>query len=186
MNLAEKLAATYLRLNGFLVLPRFTAFDGTQHNHIDIVAYRAPNSQEKVGDIPLLTDDLFFEELTSLVGPPARTVPLGIAAEVRTNDDRDEPSDAHIAYVGRFLGGQLVTRLAFFDRQDTIQRNGNALDISIRYAGLWIQRRIDWMLEMEQNIRLTKTGSWNWSESFLSDFLALRQHGLLTNDRNVS
>jgi hypothetical protein len=57
------------------------------------------------------------------------------------------------------------------------------LDISIQHAGLWVQRRIDWMLE--QKFRLTKTGSWNWSESFLSDFLAMKQYGLLTNGRNA-
>jgi len=185
MNLAEKLAATYLRLNGFLTLPQFTAFDGKQHNHIDIVALRAPNSQEVVSDITLLTDDALFAALSDLIGCSSRSVALGIAAEVRTNDDRDEPSDDHIAYVRDFLGGIPVTRLAFFDGAHTIQRNGHALDIGMRYAGLWIQRRIDWMLEPEQNLKLTKTGSWNWSESFLADFLALRQFGLLTNDPNA-
>lgn len=183
MNLAEKLAGTYLRLNGFLALAQFTAFDGKQHNHIDIVAFRAPNSQELVDGIPLITDDLLFDSLSDLVGYPSRTAALGIAAEVRTNEDRDEPSDAHIEYVGHFLGGLPIIRLAFFDGPHAIQKNGNALDIGMRYTGLWIQRRIDWMLEPEQKFRLTKTGSWNLSESFLSDFLALRQYGLLTNDR---
>jgi hypothetical protein len=61
----------------------------------------------------------------------------------RRADDRDEPSDAHIAYVWRFLGGLPVTRLAFFDGLHTLRRNGDTLDISMRYAGLWIQRRID-------------------------------------------
>lgn len=185
MNLAEKLAETYLRLNGFLTLPQFTAFDGVQHNHIDIVAFRAPNSHETVGDDPFLTDDNFFDTLSAIIGRPSRGVPLGVAAEVRTNNRRDEPSDAHIEYVGRFLGGLSVTRIAFFEGAHTIQQQGETLDISMRYAGLWIQRRIDWMLAPEQNIRLTKTGSWNWSESFLSDFLAMRQYGLLTNDRNA-
>lgn len=185
MNLAEKLAVTYLRLNGFLALPQFTVFDGRQHNHIDIVAFRAPNSQEVVGGVTLLTDETLFDALSVLVGAPSRTVPLGIAAEVKTKGDRDEPSDAHIAYVGRFLGGVPVTRIAFFDGQHTIEQNGDVLDIGMRYAGLWIQRRIDWMLGPEQKIRLTKTGSWNLSESFLSDILALRQYGLLTNDRNA-
>jgi hypothetical protein len=58
----------------------------------------------------------------------------------RRADDRDEPSDAHIAYVGRFLGGLPVTRLAFFDGLHTLRRNGDTLDISMRYAGLSNQK----------------------------------------------
>jgi len=122
MNLAEKLAGTYLRLNGFLALGQFTAFDGKQHNHIDIVAFRAPNSQELVDGISLITDDLLFDSLSDLVGYPSRTAALGIAAEVRTNEDRDEPSDAHIEYVEHFLGGLPIIRLAFFDGPHAIKK----------------------------------------------------------------
>lgn len=35
MNLAEKIAGTYFRLNEFLTLSHFTAFDGNQHNHLN-------------------------------------------------------------------------------------------------------------------------------------------------------
>jgi hypothetical protein len=183
MNLAEKLAGTYLRLNGFLTLPHFTAFDGNQHNHIDLVAFRAPNSQEVVGDITLLTDDLLFDAFSALIGRRSRSVALGVAAEVRTNTARDEPSEAHIDYVGHFLGAIPVIRLAFYEGLHGVIQNGQTLDIGMRYAGLWIQRRIDWMLE--HKFKLSKTGSWNLSEAFLSDFLALRRYGLLTNDRNA-
>jgi hypothetical protein len=182
MNLAEKLAGTYLRLNGFLTLLHFTAFDGNQHNHIDLVALRAPKSQEVVGNTTLLTDDLLFDTFSALIGRPSRTVALGVAAEVRTNVDRDEPSEAHINYVGQFLGGIPVTRLAFYEGSHSVIQNGQTLDIGVRYAGLWIQRRIDWM--HEHKFKLSKTGSWNLSEGFLSDFLALRKFGLLTSDRN--
>jgi hypothetical protein len=183
MNLAEKLAATYLRLNGFLTLPHFTAFDGNQHNHVDLVALRAQNSKEVVGDTTLLTDDLLFDAFSELIGSPSRSVALGVAAEVRTNTNRDEPRLAHMEYVERFLGGIRVTRLAFYEGPHSVKQNGQTLDIGMRYAGLWIQRRIDWM--DGHKLKLSKTGSWNWSEGFLSDFLALGRYGLLTNDRNA-
>jgi hypothetical protein len=48
MNGPEKIAAAYLRLNGFLLLPQFTIFDGQRHNHIDLVGVRCAASVEKV------------------------------------------------------------------------------------------------------------------------------------------
>lgn len=127
----------------------------------------------------LLTDDLLFDAFSGLVGQPSRSVALGVAAEVRTNTVRDQPSEAHMNYVGKFLGDILVTRLAFFEGSHSVVRNGQSLNIGMRYAGLWIQRRIDWM--HEQGFKLSKTGSWYLSEDFLSDFLALRRYGLLTS-----
>ena len=38
MNAAEKIAATYLRLNGFLLVPQFTVFEGDRHSHVDLVS----------------------------------------------------------------------------------------------------------------------------------------------------
>ncbi len=184
MNLAEKLAATYLRLNGFLVIPHFTAFDGRQHNHIDIVGLRAPRSQEVVGSMTLPTDDKLFNNISNLIGRSSREVPLGIAVEARTNENRDEASDEHISYVSKFLGGIPVIRLAFFDGEHTVHQSNQCIDVGLNYAGLWIQGRIDWMLAPERNFKLTKTGSWNWSESFLSDFLGLRKFDLLTSNRS--
>lgn len=183
MNLAEKLAATYLRLNGFLLLPHFTVFTGRQHSHLDLVAMRAANSIERVGEFCLPVDDALFTALTDLRQSQAQTSFVGVAAEVRTNQDRDPPKAEHIAYIEQFLGGLPVSRLAFFEGTHAISRCGNVLDIGMRYAGLWIQSRIDQM--DAQKLKLTKTGSWTWSESFLADLLTLRACGLLTNDRNA-
>jgi hypothetical protein len=51
-NIDEKIAATYLRLNGFLLLPHFTAFisienKGKYHRHIDLLGFFAPNARFK-------------------------------------------------------------------------------------------------------------------------------------------
>jgi hypothetical protein len=182
MNLAEKLAMTYLRLNGFLTLPQFTIFDGSGHNHIDLIGLRAPNSQETVNGLTLITDDLLFEKLTQLIGQSSRIILLGIAAEVRTNDSRDEPSTSHIQYLAKFLGEATIARLSFYEGTHDIQQNNQTLDISIKHVGKWVLQRINWM--QQQTIRLTKTGSWNWSEDFLSDLLVLQKNGLLANDNN--
>jgi hypothetical protein len=133
--------------------------------------------------IAKFTDDLFFDMLSAYIGRPSRSVALGVAAEVRTNTKRDQPNDAHINYAGQFLGGMPITRLAFYEGPHTVIQNGQTLDIGMRYAGLWIQRRIDWMDEHKMN--LSKTGSWNWSEDFLSDFLCLRRYGLLINGHDA-
>jgi hypothetical protein len=179
MNLAEKLAATYLRLNGFLLLPHFTVFTGQQHNHVDLIALRAANSVERVGANILATDDRLFDALTNMRGKNARSDLLGIVAEVRTNDRRNTPTEEHVEYVAQFLGGLPMSRLAFHEAERGIYCNGREVDIGIHYAGTWIQNRIDSM----EGQRLTKEGSWNWSESFLSDFLVLRKAGL-TQERN--
>ena len=60
MNPAERLAATYLRLNGFLLLPQFTSFGGGYHNHVDLLGLRAPGSVERVGTIEFPVDGAFF------------------------------------------------------------------------------------------------------------------------------
>jgi hypothetical protein len=41
LNLAEKIARAYLRLNGFPQLPHFTVFSGGEHGHVDLIGIRA-------------------------------------------------------------------------------------------------------------------------------------------------
>ena len=157
MNLAEKLACAYLRLNGFLTLPHFTVFDGDQHNHLDLVALRAANSKEVVHGVTLPTDERLFEGLTALIGQDSKSIVLGVLAEVRTNDDRKQPSEAHRGYAKRFLGDTRVASIAFYECPLGISQNGNVLDVGMRYAGLWIQHRIERM--NKENFNLTKAGS---------------------------
>jgi len=60
MNTAEKLACTYLRLNGFLLTPHFTIFSGENHTHIDIIGLRSKGSKEEVDNFTFPLDDDFF------------------------------------------------------------------------------------------------------------------------------
>lgn len=185
MNVAEKLAATYLRLNGFLLLPHFTTLDNanSRHNHIDLIGIRLPHSREIVEGKVLPIDDDFFNAISDLRSwPNPNQALIGIAAEARTNEDKDFPTESDIKYVSGFLGGLPVLRLAFYHGEHAIESHHAAIHIGLCYAGLWIQERINWM--QDQKFTLSKSGSWNWSESFLSDYLAMHRLGLLTDRCN--
>lgn len=92
MNTAEKLAATYLRLNGFLLLPHFTVFQGSHHGHVDLIGLRAKNSFSGFDGKPFLTDEALFEAIGQTGCPEPKSVFLGLVAEVRTNERRDAPN----------------------------------------------------------------------------------------------
>jgi len=183
MNLAEKLAASYLRLNGFLFLDQFTVFTGRQHNHIDLVGLRAANSKEVIGQTTLPVDEKLFSVLTEIRGECAKTTTVAIAAEVRTNTNRDLPCSDHLGYATHFLGGTLVTPMAFFEGQHQVVINDEAIDVSLSHAGHWLVERFEAMDRLELN--LTKEGSWNLSEPFLAELLCLRKLGMLSNPRNA-
>jgi hypothetical protein len=172
VNTAEKIAATYLRLNGFLLLPHFTVFDGNEHNHIDLIALRAAHSAERVGELKLPVDELFFSLVSKHLDVDAFTVSFAIIAEVRTNKDRDIPSPAHIQYAMNFLGSVPSMPVSFAKDQTGLKPDPSGLRIGNAYAMQWILQRIKWM--DSQKMHLTKTGSWAWSEDFLSDILVLR------------
>jgi hypothetical protein len=176
MNLAEKLVATYLRLNGFFVLSQFTVFTGRQHNHIDLIGLRAANSEEIIGEHILPVDEKLFTSLAKLADKDVKASIISIAAEVRTNNIRNSPDQDHVSYVKRFVGDLDVYSLAFFDESSDIKINGDVIDIGMQYVGAWIIERIG---EMESLPNLKKTGSWNLSEDFLGDFLALYKLKLL-------
>jgi hypothetical protein len=172
VNTAEKIAATYLRLNGFLLLPHFTVFDGDDHNHIDLIALRAARSAELVRDLKLPVDEPFFSLVSKCLDVDAIAVSTAIIAEVRTNKDRKIPSPAHIQYAKNFLGSVPSIAISFAKDRTNLETDATGLRIGNAYALQWILQRIEWM--DSQKMHLTKTGSWTWSEDFLSDILVLR------------
>lgn len=176
MTTTEKIAATYLRLNGFLVLPLFTVFDGYQHNHIDLLGVRSPGSKEEVHGTALLTDDKLFSRLVALGAKPNELL-TGVASEVKTGKDKGKITQGHIDYAERFVKAPLFR--AWFcniaKRPPYIEKK--QLKISLPYAIDWIISRFDWM--EDKKFELTKSGSWTWSEEFLADLLVLRSLGVL-------
>jgi hypothetical protein len=189
MNIGEKIAGAYLRLNGFLLLPNFTTFLG-DHNHADLVGFRVANSAEIVeapSDIPgeeprrttLLTDDKLFELLTAILGSDARKINVGLIGEVKANRVRDNLPEAHARYVKDFLGGIQPVCVSFYDLKTPIQRDGRQLLISLHHAWNFIRKRIDWMDNQED---IAKSGSWTLSEDSLSDILLMNEKGFLTQN----
>lgn len=175
MNTTEKLAATYLRLNGFLLLPHFTIFTGQQHSHIDLIGLHPMNGVERAGELALPKDDDLFDTIRNNYGLNPEHNLIGIVAEVKTNQDVEEPSPEKLNYAGRFLGNANLVPICFTDRIPDIQILNGTILIGLNYTFNWIMYRINWM-EQRRN-RLSKEGSWNWSEDFLADILIFKQLG---------
>ena len=182
MNSAEKIAATYLRLNGFLLLSQFTAFGGDQHNHVDLLGLRARNSVELVGMYPPLpTDDDLFRAIPNHICANPRQEFLGIVAEVKTNTRRDKPEAGHVAYVRAFLGDVPIIPMSFNDSRDGPVWHDDHLAIGNTHALGWIVFRFEWMNHNFQGF--TKSGSWPWSEDALAELLVLHKYGALVDPR---
>ncbi len=175
MNAAEKIAATYLRLNGFLLLPHFTVFEGGYHGHVDLVGLRAAGSKEGGGELTFPTDDGFFAAIPRHVCERPRDTFLGLVAEVRTNKKRDEPEAYQVDYVRNFLGGVPVLQVTFFESDKQPSWPGGCLEIGNEYALRWIIERVRWM--DKNHTGLTKSGSWPWSDDALAEFLVLYRYG---------
>src|SRR6266550_1308445 len=167
MNTAEKLTATYLRLNGFLLLPHFTVFTGQRHNHVDLVGLRPAGSSELVANETLPRDDTFSALLSEELHHDSINNPVGVICESRGNRNRDRISATHVDYVRNFLGGVQPVRITFCQAAIGLRRDKRGIRASLRYAFEWIQGRIKWM--EERRWKLNKTGSWELSDEFLGD-----------------
>ena len=175
MNAAEKIAGVYLRLNGFLLLPHFTVFDGDMHGHLDWIGLRAARSEEVGANVPFPTDTAFFDAIPPEVCPHPREILLGLAAEVRTNKERDRPDASQVEYVRKFLGNATVLKASFFESNHRPTWSEECIEVGNEYALKWIFERVAWM--NENHWRLTKSGSWPWSDDALADFLVLYRYG---------
>lgn len=186
MNLAEKLAATYLRLNGFLLLPEFTVFDAHGYDHVDLIGLRAAGSVECVQEgrnelCEFPVDEEIFARIAERVIDP-KTKLLGVAAEVKTNKDHDRISADFLAYLRKFLGGAETVRIVFRETDTDFAWVNDHLEIAHAHVIDWMLHRIS---EMDNILDgKTKVSSWTWSESALSDFLALHKLGALRKLRH--
>jgi hypothetical protein len=175
MTTTEKIAATYLRLNGFFLLPLFTVFDGAQHNHIDLLGLRAAGSAESINGISLPVDGDLLLCLTKMGATPNETV-TGIIVEVKTANERDVITLGHIDYAKRFMNTNHAYPIWFYgSKTESPKIEKDHLRISMQYAMDWIIYRFDKMNGMKDV--LAKQKSWAWSEEFLSDLLMLRTYG---------
>jgi len=174
MTTTEKIAGTYLRLNGFLLLPHFTVFDGARHGHVDFCGMRAANSEERVKGSVLGRDDDFFKLASTLLEVDALTTSFGVVVEVKTNANQVMPWKKRVDYVRPFLGNSRLLSLSFAKNKNGLTPEKDGIEISVGHALKWIFWRIDSM----NGMGLTKPGSWTWSEEFLADLLVLRRLGI--------
>ncbi len=180
MNTPEKIAATYLRLNGFLLLQHFTIFTDRYPNHVDLIGYRAGGSEEVVSGIPLKPDDEFFEYVKGLRKEICKASPIGIIVQVSANT-RKLPKfhRGHESYVKKFFGEKIKpVRIIFQDQQNKFDKQGAtkmSVCISLKHSFEWIQRRI----QDVKPPKFYKEGSWELSEEFLADILLLHRLGVL-------
>lgn len=173
MNMAEKIAATYLRLNGFLLLPQFTVFIGGDHGHVDLVGLRAKGSKEESAGLTFPIDEKFFDAIDPLVCKDPRNEFLGLVGEVKKNREIDHPKDQQVAYVRPFLGNVPIVPVFFSQAGKEPTWKSACLQVGNAYALNWVFDRASWMNEKLET--LTKTGSWNLSEDALSEILVLGQ-----------
>jgi len=173
VNTPEKIAATYLRLNGFLLLPHFTTFFARpENNHVDLIGYRPAKSKELVHRKKLERDVAFSKNLTETLGKNSVKSKVGIIVQVRGNAQQVEITDEQVEYVKSFLGGIDPVRILFHCQKPPILIEGNQIRIDLKYSYHWIQNRVK---EMERVSKIHKTGSWTLSEEFLGDLLSLRR-----------
>lgn len=182
MNTAEKIAATYLRLNGFMLLPHFTIFGGETHCHVDFIGLRAANSVEIVGNRALPIDEDFFRTVAYMLPSPRKKY-LGAVAEVRTNKDSVSIRADRIKYIRSFFGKTRIASIRFYETDTGPRLEDKDICIGVPYALHWIVNRINWMKEHLPG--LTKDGSWTWSEESLSDFLVIYKYGFLRSNQSV-
>jgi len=178
MNSPEKIAATYLRLNGFFLMPHFTLFDGERHTHVDFLGLRAPNSREQCGEHIFPLDENLFDTFDDISGLNSREQLLAAITEVKGGEEKEKPGAGHLAYINRFIGPNAVSLRCLFRRQrHSVSISDNVIEISLEYAFDWILRRIDWIDANQEG--LAKKSSWTWSETSLSDILYIKRLGFL-------
>ncbi len=179
-NTAEKIAAVYLRLNGFLLLPHFTVFIDGHQRHIDLLGLRAADSEERpFGNLPCLLDELLFEDIKNhfnIANP--KSVFLGAVVEVRTNEKTKYPEIDYRNYAGKFLGKSQQISMAFA-RVKNFEFQENTLVVNLDYALEWVMERIN---HMENELNVNKFESWFQSDEFLADILILRKLGSRTHE----
>lgn len=179
-NYAEKLAATYFRLNGFLLLPQFTIFpipgaaQKWRHRHLDLIGFRVGGSEEKIGVVPVWVDPELFGAISELPGyAEAKEKTLPIAVQVKTNGERSSWPNGYEEYLSTFLGSRPISIEVRSQRKAFAEKDGR-LVIGLSHMLGAIHERVRWMKEYH------KLESWAWSEDFLADFLS---HSRLESSR---
>jgi hypothetical protein len=182
MNAPEKIAQAYLRLNGFFTVPHFTLLKD-RGGHIDFLAVRLGGSKEKVGTeshgVPLEIDEQFLSKLGV-----SEDDTVGLVVEVKGGErDNARITDENFEYAKSFFGNiSRVKKVGFENNSNSeiIEQAGHII-VPLKHCIDFIKKRFDELKQIEQQLRgsgmLSKEGSWELSEEFLSDLLFLQKLG---------
>ena len=178
METTEKIASLYLRLNGFFLMPHFTTFV-EDFKHVDLLGVRFKNSREEIGGTILDVDRAFLAKLK------ADSQDIKLWAEVGSEKALENLfPDQKADYVRKIFGDNSEIKKVYFDftRDGKLQQLEDILIVPKDQCRNLILSRFAQMesepLKSKMK-RLTKEGSWRWSEEFLADLLYLRKIGFL-------
>jgi len=185
MNAPEKIAQTYLRLNGFFAIPHFSVLS-KEASHIDLLAVRLGKSEEKIGAEPEFVSLRLDERLFNLLGI-SKDDTVGLVVEVKGGEnEHGEISREKFDYAALFFGDlRKVFRVVFERSVREFHKRGNYENryfvIPIICCMEFIENRFKEMKEIELKLKrtgvLSKQGSWYLSEEFLSELIYLRSLG---------
>ena len=178
MNTPEKITQVYLRLNGFFTIPQFTTLK-EKGGHIDFLAVRLAGSLERVGVAPNQTILQIDEDLLLKLGVTKDEM-IGLIIEVKGGKVTSAKVDkAQFDYAKTFFGNLDNIKRVGFERRRNLKiftRNDHII-ITLKYCMNFIKKRFLELKTIEQDLRgsrlLSKEGSWELSDEFLSELIYL-------------
>ena len=182
MNIPEKIAHAYLRLNGFFTIPYFSVLSKSC-SYIDFLAVRLGNSEEKIGVEGNLTSLSIDEKFLKLLCV-SKSDTIGLVVEVKGGESGyAEISNENFQYAKPFFGKVEKIFRVGFERDLTElckQRIGDNIHflVPLFHCLEFIDKRLKEVKKIDQALRgkgiLSKEGSWYLSEEFLSELIYLK------------
>jgi len=179
---SEKIALLYLRLNGFFLMQHFTVFVTKKQRHVDVLGVRLKGSKEEVNGTNLVIDEEFVKILNGF------DEDVHLWGEV--GKGRSFPREKE-TYCRKIFGDSDTLKKVHFNLDTAGEDLHPSNDIIVVPAGRCRKFILERFAQMESEevstklkhlTRVTKEGSWNWSEEFLADLLYLRRKGFLRED----
>jgi len=180
MKTTEKIVSLYLRLNGFFLMPHFTTFVGN-FKHVDFLGVRLRNSMEKIDEFVLKVDKGFLAKLNGNSEDIKLWAEVGSKKEIVGSLFPEQKQD----YVTKIFGSENRIKKVYFDftlEDERLEQDTEYLIVPKGRCRNFLLSRFTQMQSeplRSKMKKLTKEGSWNWSEEFLGDLLFLRKSGFL-------
>jgi hypothetical protein len=181
LNPPEKIAALYLRLNHFFLLPHFTLLalneSGSQTpEHSDFLALRMPGAHESIGRNNVLTDDRLLDHLDRnrglirIVAEVKGGAGLGSSEKNLRSHFEDTLNYARGIFGIEDTGIDGTKKLLFRKQDECFSTMDDIRCVSLRHCLFWIYQRLENTQALTESGR-SKGGTWTWSEESLAELL---------------